>query len=126
MTNLKYTDIESSQLTNNTSCGMTSFDTNTISSDNTSICDTANNEIDSSSSSWFPMSICHQYQSYDEKRIAKLASLASWVVNWFLLISKAQCFIVSESKSILAALADSAVDLVSQAVLSLAEWYIGK
>ena len=44
---------------------------------------------------------------------------ASWVVNIFLLIVKIICFIISGSKSVLAALADSVVDLLSQIILSL-------
>ena len=51
---------------------------------------------------------------------------ASWIVNWFLLGAKLYAVIVSDSKALLAALADSIVDLVSQAVLALADRYIAK
>lgn len=51
---------------------------------------------------------------------------ASWAVNWFLLIAKGIVFVMSSSKAVLAALVDSAVDLVSQAVLALAETYMSR
>jgi len=54
---------------------------------------------------------------------AKFAVTASWIANWFLLGAKLYLFIATGSKSVLAALADSVVDLVSQAVLALAERY---
>jgi divalent metal cation (Fe/Co/Zn/Cd) transporter len=47
----------------------------------------------------------------------------SWAVNCFLLLVKLYASIVSNSKSVWASLADSLVDLLSQAVLSLAEKY---
>lgn len=56
----------------------------------------------------------------------KLMTMASWIVNWFLLIVKIVVVILSSSKAVTAALADSAVDLVSQGVLSLAEAYMSK
>lgn len=51
---------------------------------------------------------------------------ASWAVNWFLLIAKGYIYFVSNSKAVLASLADSAVDLASQIVISLAEHYMAK
>ena len=51
---------------------------------------------------------------------------ASWVVNWLLLIIKIVAVILSNSKAVTAALVDSAADLVSQAVLSLADRYISR
>eukprot|EP01041_Mallomonas_annulata_P002849 gene2849-5604_t len=56
----------------------------------------------------------------------KIASLSSWAVNWFLLIAKIYVVIYSGSKAVTAALVDSIVDLVSQAVLSIAQRYIQK
>lgn len=47
-------------------------------------------------------------------------------MNWFLLIVKAICVWLSSSKAVTAALVDSVVDLASQAVLSLADRYIGR
>lgn len=58
-------------------------------------------------------------------KLLQFAKLNSWLVNWFLLIVKAICVWLTSSKSVLAALVDSVVDLASQAVLSLAERYIG-
>ena len=54
----------------------------------------------------------------------KLASQLSWAVNWFLIAVKLVVFVMSSSKAVLAALVDSAVDLVSQGVLSLATIYM--
>ena len=51
---------------------------------------------------------------------------ASWVVNVTLLIMKIFCYYVSNSKSILAALADSVVDLISQIILSTGDYYANK
>lgn len=56
----------------------------------------------------------------------RLAVNASWVVNWFLLIVKTIAVIISSSKAVTAALADSVVDLASQAILSIANYYIAK
>lgn len=56
----------------------------------------------------------------------RLAVNASWVVNWFLLIVKTIAVIISSSKAVTAALADSVVDLASQAILSVANHYIAK
>lgn len=86
-----------------------------------------------------------EFQAADNNRWSKLAVSASWAVNWLLLIIKTlvpiylnicdilhdsiycrYVFAVSGSKSVLAALVDSAVDLASQAVLSLSELYINK
>lgn len=55
-----------------------------------------------------------------------LAVNTSWAVNWFLLGAKAYLYFISSSKAVLAALVDSAVDLVSQAVLALAETYMSR
>jgi len=55
---------------------------------------------------------------------AEKATLASWIVNIFLLAAKVVIFALSGSKAVLAALADSAVDLASQVVLSLADRYM--
>ncbi len=54
----------------------------------------------------------------------KFAINASWAVNWLLLFIKLIAVIMSNSKAVTAALVDSAVDLVSQGVLSLADKYI--
>lgn len=62
----------------------------------------------------------------DHTAIAKFATTASWLVNWFLLFAKVYIVIVTASKSVLAALVDSAVDLVSQAILAIAERYMTK
>ena len=48
----------------------------------------------------------------------------SWCVNWILLVFKLYCYIISSSKSVAAALADSVVDLLSQCVLALADKFI--
>ena len=58
--------------------------------------------------------------------LVNYATTFSWIVNWFLLGAKLAVFIMTSSKSILAALVDSAVDLLSQAILSLAEFYMSK
>mmetsp|Transcript_25344 Transcript_25344/g.37371 ORF Transcript_25344/g.37371 Transcript_25344/m.37371 type:complete len:370 (+) Transcript_25344:105-1214(+) len=50
-----------------------------------------------------------------------IATQASWVVNWFLFFVKLYVFVFSYSKAVAAALVDSAVDLISQAVLSTTE-----
>lgn len=52
------------------------------------------------------------------------ASTASWLVNVFLLVAKIIAFIASNSKAVLASLADSVVDLASQFILWLAERYM--
>eukprot|EP01040_Poterioochromonas_malhamensis_P017464 gene17464-20075_t len=62
----------------------------------------------------------------EHERSLSLAVNASWAVNWFLLIAKGITYALSASKAVLAALVDSAVDLVSQAVLALAENYMSK
>ena len=51
---------------------------------------------------------------------------ASWVVNITLLIMKIYCYDISSSKSILAAMADSVVDLVSQIILVIGDYYANK
>lgn len=66
----------------------------------------------------------HLFSSADNTNIVRFAVNASWVVNWFLLGGKIFVVIYSSSKAVAASLADSAVDIVSQAVLSLAEKYI--
>lgn len=55
-----------------------------------------------------------EHASSRSMKIAKFATTASWIVNWFLLAAKAFCVAISGSKAVSAALADSAVDLVSQ------------
>ena len=55
-----------------------------------------------------------------------IAVKASWYANWFLLFVKLVCYILSSSKSVAAALADSAVDIISQIVLYWADSYINK
>ena len=60
----------------------------------------------------------------DNTAIAKFATTASWLVNWFLLLVKIYIAVTSSSKAILAALVDSAVDLVSQAILDIADRYM--
>ena len=57
---------------------------------------------------------------------ALVASRSSWLVNWFLLIVKLYVVISTNSKSVTASLADSAVDLASQAVLSITNTYMKK
>ena len=52
------------------------------------------------------------------------AELYSWFVNLFLLMAKLYIGIVSNSKAVWASVADSVVDLLSQAVLSVATRYI--
>lgn len=51
---------------------------------------------------------------------------ASWAVNWFLLFGKAVVVALSNSKAMTAALVDSAVDLLSQMILSTAEKHMNK
>ena len=58
--------------------------------------------------------------------LIRSATISSWLVNWILLSVKVVVVVLSSSKAVLAALVDSAVDLVSQAVLSLAERYTHK
>ncbi len=65
-------------------------------------------------------------KSEDSSLGVRLAVNASWAVNWFLLGAKLFAVIASSSKAVTAALADSFVDLASQAVLSLAQRYIAK
>jgi len=60
------------------------------------------------------------------EKYAKFASLASWAVNWFLLGIKAYAAITTDSKSVIASLADSGADLISQAIISIADYYKGK
>lgn len=64
--------------------------------------------------------------SADNSVTSRIAINASWAVNWFLLVAKLIAVILSSSKAVTAALADSAVDLVSQAVLALANRYMNK
>lgn len=90
------------------------------------------NDLDASDtgkkdSEWTKMNTSSSLEaSPSESRIASFASLASWAVNWFLLVVKAYVVVISNSKAVTAALTDSAVDLVSQAILSLAERYMGQ
>jgi cation diffusion facilitator family transporter len=66
------------------------------------------------------------FDSSKESRVSSFATSASWVVNWFLLIAKLIAVILTSSKAVAAALADSAVDLLSQFVMSAAEKYMAK
>jgi cation diffusion facilitator family transporter len=50
----------------------------------------------------------------------------SWYVNWALLIIKIYCYIISSSKAVAAAMADSVVDILSQMVLYMADRYINR
>ena len=50
------------------------------------------------------------------------ADNVSWVVNIALFIAKFYAWYISGSKAVLASLADSFVDLVSQIVIFVAEW----
>jgi divalent metal cation (Fe/Co/Zn/Cd) transporter len=54
------------------------------------------------------------------------AKTISWLVNGILFFAKAVVYILSSSKAVMAALVDSAVDLVSQAILAIAEIYMAK
>ncbi len=67
-----------------------------------------------------------EFNAVDNNKYYEFAVNASWAVNWFLLGAKLYAAIASSSKAVLAALADSAVDLVSQAVLSIADRYMNK
>jgi cation diffusion facilitator family transporter len=58
-----------------------------------------------------------------EPRIAEFASWISLAVNVLLLLSKIVAFLLSDSQAVLASLVDSAVDLISQAVLAAAGSY---
>ena len=75
---------------------------------------------------WEKMPMAGVFDAVESSKAVKFAVNASWLVNWFLLFVKLYLFIVSQSKAALAALADSAVDLVSQAILSLADRYISR
>ncbi|GBF97913.1 cation diffusion facilitator [Raphidocelis subcapitata] len=55
------------------------------------------------------------------RRIAFAQGL-SWVVNIALLVAKVYAFVLSGSKAVMASAADSAVDLVSQMVISYTDW----
>lgn len=60
-----------------------------------------------------------------ESPYARFAHTASWAVNWLLFIIKIIAFVISGSKVIVAALTDSAVDLISQFLLSYCTLYMG-
>ena len=55
-----------------------------------------------------------------------LASTVSWYINWLLLFIKLYCYVISSSKAVAAALADSVVDILSQLILMLADIYINE
>lgn len=55
-----------------------------------------------------------------------LAINLSFYCNWALLFVKLYCYIISSSKAVAAALADSVVDILSQMVLKVADIYINK
>ncbi len=67
-----------------------------------------------------------EFNAVDNSKYAQFAVNASWAVNWFLLGAKIYCTITTSSKAVTAALADSAVDLVSQGVLAYADWFISR
>lgn len=67
-----------------------------------------------------------EFDAVDNSRLYKFAVNASWLVNWFLLGAKLYAVIVSSSKAVTAALVDSIVDLLSQAILAMADRYIAK
>jgi len=50
----------------------------------------------------------------------------SWYANWMLLFIKIYCYVISSSKAVAAAMADSVVDILSQMVLYMADQYINK
>lgn len=77
----------------------------------------------SSSSSSFPEG---EELIESEDASVVFAVRASWVVNVFLLGIKIVCYHISGSKSVLAALADSVVDLVSQMILAVGDYYVNK
>lgn len=57
-------------------------------------------------------------------QVEKRADVASWISNIVLLAAKAFVVAISGSKSVTAALADSIVDLLSQGILSTAQYYM--
>jgi divalent metal cation (Fe/Co/Zn/Cd) transporter len=57
-------------------------------------------------------------------RMTRFAVNCSWAVNWVMLIIKIVAFVMSLSKAVAAAMADSIVDLLSQAVLSLSDRFV--
>ena len=59
----------------------------------------------------------------EEDTSVVFAVRASWFVNVALLLIKAYCYHISQSKAVLAALADSVVDLISQVVLASGDYY---
>ena len=56
-----------------------------------------------------------------QERGEVIAFRFSWIVNVFLFLFKILAFVISGSQAILASLADSAVDLLSQVVLAATE-----
>lgn len=58
--------------------------------------------------------------------LVEMAVNYSWYVNWLLLCIKIYCYIISSSKAVAAAMADSVVDILSQMVLYMADLYINK
>lgn len=63
-------------------------------------------------------------QRKNTERRLQYAVGASWATNWLLLAIKIYAFSVSGSKAVLASMADSAVDLASQLVISVADYQI--
>ena len=59
----------------------------------------------------------------EEDQSVVFAVRASWFVNIALLFIKAYCYHISQSKAVLAALADSVVDLLSQVILASSDYY---
>jgi len=66
------------------------------------------------------------FESNDSSRNYRFAVNASWAVNWFLLGAKLYAVIISSSKAVTAALVDSIVDILSQAILAMADRYISR
>jgi hypothetical protein len=60
------------------------------------------------------------------RRKLNTAFTLSWIVNILLLVSKIWAYLVSDSKAVLASAADSAVDLLSQVVISYTDWRMQK
>ena len=62
--------------------------------------------------------------SSDQYDIVRLAFDLSWIVNIFLLGAKVYAFMATGSKAVAASLADSGVDILSQAVLSAMQYWM--
>jgi cation diffusion facilitator family transporter len=62
-------------------------------------------------------------QKATDEMLAQRATNVSWLVNWILLIIKIVIAVSSSSKVVIASLVDSAVDLISQFVLTWSQSY---